>query len=242
MMDASYHSVHFEGGGAGGIAGVVLKLLNSENGIYSGEQLAQSIAPSTPYYAQSKMAVIESPTNLGGGRIWSPSQIDAVCEVAHQKRMKVHLDGARIFNAIVETGIGLCEYTKNVDSFWLDFSKGLGAPVGSILIGSKDFIEQARRFRLRLGGSMRKPGVMASAALYALENNVERLKEDNDNAKMMANDLANIDGVVVKYPVETNIIYLEVSDAKQICDELSRFGFRFLALSDNLIRSHFITP
>ncbi len=153
--------------------------------------------------------MVEQTTNLGGGRVWPRPAIEEVLDVARRNSLRSHLDGARLLNACVASGESAAAYAAGFDSAWIDFSKGLGAPVGACLVGSRELIEEAWRYKQMLGGAMRQAGIVAAGALWALDHNVERLAEDHANARALAEGLAEIDGVAIDpATVETNIVYL----------------------------------
>jgi threonine aldolase len=156
------------------------------------------------------VVLVEQTSNLGGGAIWPLDGIQAVCDAAHKHGMVCHMDGARLLNAVAATGVKAGTYADPFDSLWIDFSKGLGAPVGAALAGSKGFIQDAWRWKHQFGGAMRQAGIIAAGAVYALNHHVERLAEDNENAHIFARGLAEIEGIVVE-PVETNLIFFDVS-------------------------------
>jgi threonine aldolase len=156
------------------------------------------------------VVLVEQTSNLGGGAIWPLDGIQAVCDAAHKHGMVCHMDGARLLNAVAATGVKARTYADPFDSLWIDFSKGLGAPVGAALAGSKGFIKDAWRWKHQFGGAMRQAGIIAAGAVYALNHHVARLPEDNENAQILARGLAEIEGIVVE-PVETNLIFFDVS-------------------------------
>jgi threonine aldolase len=156
------------------------------------------------------VVLVEQTSNLGGGAIWPLDGIQAVCDATHKHGMVCHMDGARLLNAVAATGVKARTYADPFDSLWIDFSKGLGAPVGAALAGSKGFIQDAWRWKHQFGGAMRQAGIIAAGAVYALNHHVERLPEDNENAQILARGLAEIEGIVVE-PVETNLIFFDVS-------------------------------
>jgi len=156
------------------------------------------------------VVLVEQTSNLGGGTIWPLDGIQSVCAMAHKHGMLCHMDGARLLNAVAATGIKAKTYAQPFDSVWIDFSKGLGAPVGAALAGSKGFIQEAWRWKHQFGGAMRQAGIIAAGAVYALNHHVERLAEDNENARILARGLAEIQGIDVE-PVETNLIFFDVS-------------------------------
>ncbi len=186
---------------------------------------------------QPSLITLENTHNFWGGAVVPLEHFRTVREIADSKGLKVHLDGARIFNASIASGIPASEYAKYVDSVMFCLSKGLGAPIGSLLAGSKEFIEKARWVRKMLGGGMRQVGVIAAAGIVALEEMIDRLKEDHRRAKELANGLAEIPGVEINpEEVQTNIIFFKVRDARSVVQKLAEYGVLALAVSDEDIR------
>jgi threonine aldolase len=161
-----------------------------------------------------RLLCIEQTHNFGGGTIWPLEPLRDVCKLAHDRGLFTHMDGARLFNACVATGISAREYAQPMDSVWIDLSKGLGCPVGAVLAGSKDFIARAWRFKHLFGGAMRQSGILAAAGIYALEHHIERLKDDHANATLLAQGLADIRGVRVENPLpQTNIVFFHIAES-----------------------------
>jgi threonine aldolase len=156
------------------------------------------------------MVEVEQTANLGGGRVWRLEQLNAVAELAHEHGMVTHMDGARLMNAVVASGIPAQEMCAGFDTVWLDFTKGLGAPLGAVLAGPAEVIDEAWRWKQRVGGSMRQSGICAAACLYALDHNIDRLAEDHENARVLARELAQVPGITVELP-ETNLVFFDVS-------------------------------
>ncbi len=197
-----------EGGGPGAIAGVMVKGLAGARGVFSAETLEEAIRPVSRYSPPQTLVEVEQTANKGGGTCWSVEGLDAVAEVAHRHGMVVHMDGARLLNAAVALDRSAAEISKNCDSVWLDFTKGLGAPLGAVLAGSSDFIGEAWRWKQRLGGSMRQGGMNAAACTYALDHHVEKLAEDHVNAAALARGMGAIPGIAVEDP-ETNLVFFD---------------------------------
>lgn len=189
-----------------------------------------------------KMLVIENTHNFGGGIAWNMDQLNPVTQYAKSQNMKLHMDGARLLNASAATGVSPAEYSRDFDSVWFDLSKGLGCPVGAVLAGSTDFIEQVWVWKTRLGGAMRQAGIIASAGIYALEHHVEKLHQDHANAKNLGSALNNIANVTVNLDnLHTNIIIIDVSQtgqkASEICAKLKAENVAMVALNDAEIRA-----
>ncbi len=221
IMDVTSHIRHFETGGAAALSGVTPFPILGVRGIFSAAQLQAAIRPDTNHHPRSRMVLIEQTSNMGGGSIWPLQTIAEVCTLAQSHGLARHMDGARLLNAVVASDIPAHEYAAHVDSVWIDFSKGLGAPVGAALAGSKEFIRRAWRWKHQFGGAMRQAGIIAAGAVYALEHHVERLAEDHANAQHLARGLGEIEGLEVE-PVETNIVFFDVARAGLTADRLDR--------------------
>jgi len=210
IMDETAHTRHYETGGPAALTGAMTYPVAGNRGVFTAEQLEAAVRPASNHLPRSRVALVEQTSNLGGGSIWPLDGIQSVCVAAHKHGMLCHMDGARLLNAVAATGIKARAYAEPFDSVWIDFSKGLGAPVGAALAGSKGFIHEAWRWKHQFGGAMRQAGIIAAGAVYALNHHVERLSEDNENARILAQGLAEIEGIVVE-PVETNLIFFDVS-------------------------------
>ncbi|MFL6299433.1 MAG: threonine aldolase family protein [Terriglobales bacterium] len=206
------HIFNYEMGMLSFFSGCVPRTIFGENGILTWSEIKKKIAPGIYYRAQTGLISLENTHNMAGGTVYPTAVAEEICDGAHAMGLRVHLDGARIFNASVALGKPVAEITKKFDSVMFCLSKGLGAPVGSLLVGSKKFIEQARVYRKALGGGMRQAGVLAAAGLIALEEGPKRLHEDHANAKFLAEGLAKLRGIKIDpKKVETNIIVFEIS-------------------------------
>jgi threonine aldolase len=211
ICEKDAHIFQYESGSPAALSGLQLSLVDGGMlGIFTAKQIEPLIRPESAYYmARTKVIEIENTHNRAGGTINSIQNIKSIAELAKKNNLLMHLDGARIWNASVETGISPAEYAKHFDSVSCCLSKGLGAPIGTIIAGTKDFIKQAYRVRKGWGGGMRQVGFLAAAGLYALKNNIPRLKEDHQKAKIFADKLSKIPGLVVnKELVQTNIVML----------------------------------
>jgi len=203
------HILHYEGGSAAALSGLQLRALPGEHGVLSVAEVERAIRVPGEHLPRTGAVEMENTHNRCGGTIWPLECMEAVAAVAHAHAVGVHLDGARLWNAYVATGVPLSSYAAVADSVSVCFSKGLGAPVGSALAGSREFVEEARYNRKRYGGAMRQAGILAAAALFALEHHVERLAEDHENAKLLARYLAEA-GIEPIHPVQTNILIADV--------------------------------
>ena len=212
LVSQGAHCMVFESGAAGALAGVQFDVIGDGRGHFTAAEVAAHISPDNHHFAPTTMVAVENTHNRGGGSIFPQREIAAIAEVARTHRLAYHLDGARILNAAVASGISARELAAPFDTVSLCLSKGLGAPVGSLLAGSKALIHRAHRRRKMLGGGMRQAGILAAGGLYALENNVARLAEDHANARRFAEPLARTPGVVLDAAtVETNIVIWELA-------------------------------
>ncbi len=220
------HPLVAEAGGSATLAGALAHPLEGEGGMFAGADLEAAMPdPTDLHQPRARLVCVEQTTNLGGGRIWPREALDDVLAVAARHDLRTHLDGARLLNAVVASGQSAGSFAAGFDTAWIDFSKGLGAPVGACLAGSRELIEEAWRYKHMFGGAMRQSGIVAAGALWALEHNVERLAEDHANARLLAEGLAAIDGVSIDpATVETNIVIFEVADAARLVEELAATG------------------
>lgn len=211
IMERTSHPFNSEAGALAALAGVQVNLIDGKRGLMEVEQIKAVVRTPNVHHAPTALICLENTHNRGGGSIWPLDTIRTIREFAHSVEVPMHLDGARLMNACVATGLTPKDYAQYFDSCTLCLSKGLGAPVGSLVIGSKDFIARAHRFRKQFGGGMRQAGILAAAGIYALEHNVERLAEDHLNAKRLAKGIAEIDGLDIdEKAVETNILFFHV--------------------------------
>jgi len=211
LCDLGCHIYNYEAGGPAILSGITCRTIQGEYGILDVTQLEDKIRPVDEHCVVTRLVCLENTHNRGGGRIYPIEKIEAISDWARQNKLGMHLDGARLWNAIVATGIAAAEWGKHFDSVSVCFSKGLGAPVGSALAGSKAFIAKARRIRKLLGGGMRQVGVLAAAALYALDHHVDRMAEDHRHARLIARAIADTPGLRLCPPeVDTNLIWFEV--------------------------------
>ncbi len=239
ICDASSHVYIYEGGGIAFNSGCQVKAVAGNRGRITAEQVRETINPDDVHKAKSSLVVLENTANRGGGSCYSLSEIQYIKSACLENNLKLHLDGARLFNAISTTEEVPLQYGDIFDSISICLSKGLGAPVGSILMGNFDFIKRARRVRKVFGGGMRQAGFMAAAGLYALEHNVERLRVDHIHAKQIAEMLLTRDFVGKMLPVETNIIIFEVTGnytPADFCSYLKNFDILCLPISSTQVR------
>nr|WP_294548999.1 threonine aldolase family protein [uncultured Rhodopila sp.] len=214
------HIVINEGGGPGALAGAVVLGLRGERGTFDSATLKAALREKRRNAPPQTLVEVEQTANAGGGSVWPQALLDDVLDTAHDLGLKTHMDGARLMNAVVASGVPAREMAARCDSVWLDFTKGLGAPLGAVLCGSAAFIDEAWRWKQRLGGSLRQAGICAAACLYALDHNVERLAEDHANARRLALGLAAVPGLTVHEP-ETNLVFFDTRPIGLTADELA---------------------
>ena len=211
VLDADSHIYNYEVAGAALIGGVQMRPIPTARGFLTPAQVAEAVRPENIHLPESALVCLENTHNRHGGTCCAPEEIDAVARAAHERGLRVHLDGARLFNAAVALGRDAREFTRSVDSVTFCLSKGLAAPVGSVVCGSADFVARARRWRKMLGGGMRQAGVIAAAGVVALEHMIDRLAEDHANARALAEALAGLPGLALDLrTVQTNIVIVRV--------------------------------
>ena len=240
ILEENSHCYFYEGGGAAALSGVTCKLLPGDRGIFTVEDFKAALRPKNVHFPLTKLVCIENTHNRGGGNVWPIENIESIAVAARAAGLKMHLDGARLWNASAASGVPEKEYAQYFDTVNVCFSKGLGAPVGSALAGSREIIDRARRFRKQFGGGMRQAGVLAAAALYALENNRQRLTEDHKNAQTLAAELARIEDLeVVPEHVCTNIVMIRVTSmaAEKLAQNLIEHSVLVLAAAADTIRA-----
>ncbi|MBI3962461.1 MAG: low specificity L-threonine aldolase [Deinococcus sp.] len=242
IMERTSHPVHFEGGAPAFLSGAMIYSVEGRRGIFEPERIDEAVRPNDIHFPRSKLVSVENTHNLGGGAIWPLEKLQAACRRARHYQLGLHLDGARLLNAVVATGISARDYAAPFDSVCLCLSKGLGAPVGAVLAGSEAFISEAKWQRLRLGGAMRQAGIIAAGGVYALDHHVPRLAEDHQHAKILAGGLAEIPGIALNVDeVETNIVFFDVSGlgltAAEVVQRLLQCGVRMGALGRTRVRA-----
>jgi threonine aldolase len=242
LLDRTAHPLNSEGGGPAALAGAMVMPLPGTRGVFSTDQVKAAIRPITRYQPKTRVVSVEQTSNIGGGTVWPVQTVRQVCEVAHQNHLLTHMDGARLLNAVVASGISAKEFAAGFDSVWIDFSKGLGAPVGAALAGSREFILEAWQWKQRLGGAMRQAGIIAAAGVFALRHHVDRLAVDHENAKLLARGLAELRGIMLNPDeVDTNIVILDISKtgrtARDLADELLTNGLRMSVVNPTRLRA-----
>ena len=230
IADADSHAFYYETGGAAAVCGVQIRPVATERGVMSPRQVEEAVRPrDDPHQPITAAITFENTHNRHGGIVWPLEDLRAASDAAHSQGLRVHLDGARIFNAAVALGVSAAKIAAAADTVTFCLSKGLACPVGSIFCGSEDDVDQARRWRKRLGGGMRQVGVLAAAGLIALDHMVDRLAEDHANARTLAEGLAEIDGIRCELDrVETNIVFIELErmSAHEFTAECDKRGLR----------------
>jgi len=241
IIEATSHPYNFEGGASAVLSAVQFYCLRGVRGILDASQFEEAIRPDDHHFPVTKLICLENTHNRGGGTIYPLQKIAEITQFARSKGLLVHLDGARLWNASVASGIKPHEYAQWADSVSVCLSKGLGAPVGSLVAGTKPFIERVHRFRKMFGGGMRQVGILAAAGIYALDHHIERLKEDHRNAKRLALGLSEIQGVSIEPEhVETNIVIFDIAEigmtAAQARDEMKKKGVLIHPFGKTLVR------
>ena len=217
VVDGMAHIIRAESAGVAFSSAVHVEPINTERGIFSDDELRAALerlstAP-TPWGPRQRLVCVEQTHNFGGGSVWTLGELQAVASVAKAEGLAMHMDGARLLNAAVATGVAAAEYAGTADSVWLDFTKGLGAPIGAVLAGTKPFIAEARRYKHIFAGAMRQAGIAAAGCLHALDHHVERLADDHTNARRLAKGLMQIEGISVRTPQpETNMVFFSPRD------------------------------
>ncbi len=236
------HIISTEAAGAAALAGAQIRPLMSQSGIFTARQIEDTLRPSKHNVPPTRLVCVEQTVNRSGGNIWPLESLQAIAATARSKELALHMDGARLLNAVVASGIPAADYAQTMDSLWIDLSKGLGCPVGGVLAGSKAFIDQAWPWKHRLGGAMRQAGILAAAGLYALDHNVDRLADDHANAGLFADLISKIPGLRLENSkVETNLVFINVEDtglnASDISARLLNAGVRIGITNENCLRA-----
>jgi threonine aldolase len=239
LAHVSAHIIAREGGAHAALGGFQITPLAGDDGQFSPETFRAALHPRSRYQPPQTVVSVEQTANIGGGTIWKKTALDEVVKIAKANEMATHMDGARLLNACVATDISARDMASGWDSAWIDFSKGLGAPVGGAIAGSREFIDDVWRWKQRLGGSMRQAGICAAACVYALDHHVDRLADDHANARALARGLSQIDGVEVQQP-ETNLVFFKPDGAgisgDKMVEALRKHGV-LLAVMDGRIRA-----
>ena len=235
VAEAMAHVIRAESGGAALASGVMVQPIETERGIFTAAELEAAldrvVAVPAPYGQPVGVVCVEQTHNFGGGAVWSREQLADVSACARSRGVPLHMDGARLMNACVASGLPAAAFAAEVDTLWVDFTKGLGAPIGAVLAGSRDFIAAARRYKQLFGGAMRQAGIAAAGCLYALDHHVDRLAEDHEHADLLARGLTEIDGIEVRTAApDTNMVFFDVGGLglsnREFVDRLSASGVR----------------
>jgi threonine aldolase len=243
LCETTSHIYVWEAGGPAVLSGVTCRIIDGDHGILDLVQLTDKIRSTTDIHCvRTRLVCLENTHNRGGGRVYPLEKVRAIGDWAHAHGLQMHLDGARLWNAVVASGIAASEWARPFDSISVCFSKGMGAPVGSALAGTKEFVARAKRIRKLFGGGMRQAGILAAGALYAMENNIERMAEDHRHARILAEAIAETPGLRLNPPkVETNLVWFEadptLGTAKEIAARLREKGVLVSASGQNVLRA-----
>ncbi len=241
ICDRSAHIYRYEGGGYAALCGASVALVDGEKGIMTPEQVQNAIRKadgSQSHYPDGSLVCVENTSNLGGGGCYPQETLDEIAAIARANDCKSHIDGARIFNAVVATGNSPARICRDYDSVSICLSKGLGAPVGSVLVGSQEVIDRAHRWRKMFGGGWRQAGILAAAGIYALDNHVERITEDHQRARKLAEAITSMDGFDVDLStVQTNMVYVDTeAPAAEVAASLAELGIDLFDIAPNSVR------
>lgn len=234
------HIIFAESGGPAALSGVMMHPVDGARGMLTPAQVEAAVRPASAHAPRSRLLVCEQTANLAGGAVWPLAQLNAVAETAKAAGLATHLDGARLLNAQVATGIPAAEFARGFDSAWIAFTKGLGCPVGAVLAGSREFIADAWLIKRRWGGAMRQTGVLAAMCLYALDHHVARLADDHALARDIARRIADLPQIAGVLPVQTNIVIADLSDAapdgRTACAQLAEKGVTVTVVGHRRLR------
>ncbi len=223
FLERRAHPNIAEGGGPALFASAMMRSIDGERGVFTAEQVRPFVSSRGTHTSKSALVSVENTSNQGGGKIWPLEVLAGLRALCDETGMKLHMDGARLMNASVGSDTPVSVIASFPDTVWIDLSKGLGAPVGAVLAGPADFIEEGRLWKHRLGGAMRQAGIIAAAGIYAFEHNVDRLAEDHENAKFLAEGLGNIAGIeLLRAPIETNIVIFSVANTGMTAPEFAK--------------------
>lgn len=241
VLEAEAHLYYYEVGAFSALGGLVPRLVAGHMGVMTSQEIEAALRPPNIHFPPTSLVCIENTHNRAGGTVWSPSQMREVYDFAKTRGLNIHLDGARIFNAVVAQNTDVREFTRYVDSLMFCLSKGLSAPIGSLVVGSRELIDRARRIRKMLGGGMRQAGIIAAAGIIAIEKMVDRLKDDHENAKLLARGLSKIDGITLDFDrVQTNIVFYDVNglrlDANEWVARIGELGVKAGAVDGRRVR------
>ena len=240
ICERTSHIINYECGGPAAISGAMMYPIDGERGMFTADALRAAIRAGNPYLPDSALVVVEQTANMAGGAVWPIELLNEVGTTAREAGLKTHMDGARLINAIVSSGVSAAEMAENYDSVFIDFCKGLGCPVGAVLAGSQEFITKAWRVRQMIGGGMKQTGILAAMCNYALDNHVERIADDHRLAKSLAERIGNMPGVDGVLPVESNIVMVDFDPngqtAVEIITKMRDEGLSFGAFGEHRVR------
>ena len=241
IIHGESHIVRYEAGGAAALSGCSFAIADGDRGFFNTTDIHNLCKPEDPHFCKSKLVSLENTHNRGGGSVWPLKQLQDVCNTSHDLGLRTHLDGARIWHAIIQSGIDAATWASTFDTVSACFSKGLGCPAGSIVMGDKHTIYKVRRIRKMFGGTMRQSGILAGAAMYALDHHLERLEDDHENAKILARGLQEIEGVHCDVELtDTNLVFFNIDPAigagEEFCRKLAKNGILSEALDSHRIR------
>lgn len=240
ILSEDAHPYNFESANIAMVGGLLTKLVRAECGIMTCDDVAARIVQTKDHhFAPTTLVTVENTSNRGGGAIYPIETIAAIGVLARERGLRFHIDGARIFNAVVETGVSPKAYASHADTLSFCLSKGLGCPTGSLVVGDAEAIDRAHRFRKMLGGGMRQAGILAAAGLYALEHHIERLREDHARARCFREGIERIEGLGLPLPSPTNMVYVQAPDAPTFAQRLAEQGVRVLATGPDRLRAVF---
>ncbi len=243
ITDNMSHILRAEAGGFALVSQVHIETVYTKRGVFTASDIENAYnrikTIPWPYSPTPVLVSVEQTHNFGGGTVWKLEELQETTNKARELGLAVHMDGARLFNAVIASGTPAKEFASCVDSLWIDFTKGLGAPMGAVLAGSKEFINKSRKYKHLFGGAMRQAGIIAAACIYALEHNIERIAEDHENAQKLAHELANIDGITVLTPdPESNMVFFKLTDlaisTKDFLEELEKNGIAMGAIGESI--------
>lgn len=242
ILEEHAHIYAYEQGGIAQLSGCASRTVRGDRGIFRRSQLEDFIRPDNCHYVRTRLVCLENTANRGGGTVWPYAEVEAICDWAHGHGLATHLDGARLFNAVVASSIPAAKWAQHFDTVSVCFSKGLGAPVGSALCGPRKLIDKANRVRKVFGGGMRQAGIIAAGALHALDHHIDRLAEDHANAQRLADHLAKVDGLNLDSPkIETNLVFFTVDPklgtAAEFAARLKKHGVLVGAIGKQAIRA-----
>jgi threonine aldolase len=233
LLDRSAHPIIAEAGGPAQNAALMIHAIDGDRGVFSPAQLRAAIRPDSRYLPRSRLVSVEQTTNMGGGRVWPLETLREVLEVAREHGLRAHMDGARLMNAVVASGVSAAEHAGGFDTAWIDFTKGLGAPVGAVLAGSRELMDEAWRWKQMMGGAFRQSGIVAAGCLHALDHHVERLADDHENARVLAAELSAL-GLEVVEP-ETNIVIFVAPEG--FVERMAEGGVELSGTPDGRVRA-----